>query len=88
MFVRSGRAIEFVKPGSTFRRIGRNKTVETARVLAVSADAFGIPHVRFELDLDRPSRSTVSREPRTLALRIFADTYTERVNNQIERVNA
>jgi len=75
-FFRAGRGSEPVRPGSQFRRTLKDRTVETARVLAVGADTLGIPHVRYELVIERAHRRFIA-EPRILALKTFSDTYKE-----------
>lgn len=72
----ASRSKEIIRPGSRFRRIHKDKTVETARVLTVATDMLGIPHVRYELVIERAQCRFVE-EPRILALKIFADTYKE-----------
>lgn len=73
-----GRSADSIRPGSLFRRTHKNKTVETARVLTVASDMLGIPHVRYELVIERAHRRFIE-EPRILALKTFADTYKEYV---------
>ena len=44
-----------IEPGATFRRQAEEKNlVETASVLKVKADAFGIPHVHYNIMYKRP----------------------------------
>ncbi len=51
---------------------------ERAHVLSVGNDSFGIPHVRYELELKRGcNRPTVVQ--RTLALASFRARYRERL---------
>ena len=52
--------------------------VETAEVLSVGTDSYGIPHVRFSLTFQRPDRNVFNEGPRMLALKTFAERYTER----------
>jgi hypothetical protein len=78
MFFRRGNALEYIKAGSTFRRTHRDRMVETAEVLSVATDSFGIPHVRFSLRFKRPDRNEVTEGPRMLALKTFAELYSER----------
>ena len=78
MFFRRGRGMEFIKAGSSFRRVHPDRSVETARVLSVASDSFGIPHVRYEVVFERAQRTVVDG-PRILALSTFTDTYRERV---------
>ncbi|WP_158045702.1 hypothetical protein [Skermanella pratensis] len=62
--------------GSVFRRTTPGKTVETARVLAVSKDSVGIPHVRFSVHYERVDTAD---ELRTLAVSSFSELFNERV---------
>lgn len=80
VFIKRGRKMEFIRPGAAFRRIKPDKSIETAKILAVVLDGMQIPHVRYEINLERPSRSQVFRDgPRTLSLTSFTHTYRERV---------
>ena len=81
MFFKRGRGMEFVKAGSIFRRNRNDYTVETARILSVASDSFGIPHVKYELAFEKPSSasSRVVDGPRVLALAAFAEMYRDRV---------
>ena len=82
IFIKSGRNMEYIRRGMAFRRVKADKSVETARILSVVLDGLQIPHVRYEVALQRPSRAAVSREgPRTLSWTTFAHTYRERVNH-------
>ena len=56
-FFKRGRKFEYVRPGSTFQRVHNDKMVETARVLSVATDSYGIPHVRFQVSFRRPDRN-------------------------------
>jgi len=78
MFFKRGNSMEYVKAGSSFRRTHRDNMVETAEVLSVAADSFGIPHVRFRLTFMRPDRNVFTEGPRVLSLETFAERYTER----------
>ena len=67
-----------VKTGARFQRVRRDHTVETARVLSIASDPFGIPHVRFELSLERPrSLKSYVDGQRVLALNSFAEMYQD-----------
>ncbi len=80
MFIKRGRKVEFVKCGSLFHRMHADKSVETARVIGVRTDSFGIPHVRYEVSVARRHiRTSYFEGPRTLALATFTDTYSERL---------
>ena len=67
--------------GRDHRRIGvpadhRGKSVETARVIAVSKDSVGITHVRFSVHYERVDTAD---ELRNLALSSFSELFSERV---------
>ncbi|MBK19004.1 MAG: hypothetical protein CMM52_09250 [Rhodospirillaceae bacterium] len=79
MFFKRGRALEYVRPGSTFQRVHDDELVETAEVESVGTDAYGIPHVKFKVSFSRPNRFSYDEGSRMLALRSFADRYRERV---------
>lgn len=80
MFIKRGRKVEFVKCGSLFHRTHADKSVETARVIGMRTDTFGIAHVRYEVSVARRHIAASYFEgPRTLALATFTDTYRERL---------
>jgi hypothetical protein len=81
-FFKRGSRLEYVRPGSTFRRVQRDGLVETAQVLSVGTDSYGIPHVRFQVSFRRPNRNQFDGGTRMLALKSFADQYRERVSAQ------
>ena len=82
MFFKRENRIEFVKAGSVFCRTRGDHIVETAKILSIAADCFGIPHVRYELEFRKPSAtSNLSDGPRVLALATFADMYQERAGS-------
>lgn len=78
-FLRFGGAVRYVRPGSTFRRKDDNTATETARVVSVGTDIMGIPHVRYDLVIERPHRR-MTDGPRSLSGRSFAARYTESVS--------
>lgn len=80
-FFKRGSKLEYVRPGSTFRRVHRDSMVETAQVLSVGTDSYGIPHVRFQVSFSRPNRNKFDGGARMLALKSFADQYRERVSS-------
>lgn len=87
MFFKRARNTDYVKAGSRFRRRRRDNTVETARVLSVEPDSIGIPHVSYELSIEKPSAVTrVTDGPRVLALAAFAETYEEVAETHEEQV--
>ena len=79
MFFKRDSGLEYVRPGSMFRRIHEDELVETAEVESVGTDAYGIPHVKFKVTFSRPNRYAYEEGSRMLALRSFADRYRERV---------
>lgn len=86
MFFRRINDQDIVKAGATFRRERADHTVETAKVLSVDSDSFGIPHVRYELVFEKPSMSArIVDGPRVLALEAFADAYPECVSTESGR---
>ena len=81
-FFRRGRTTEYIRKGCIFRRLHADRTVESARVLAMAIDGFGIPHVRYEVKFARPYQANNFFEgPRMLALSAFIATYSERVSS-------
>ncbi len=78
-FFKRGSPLEYVRPGSTFRKVHHDAMVETAQVLSVGTDAYGIPHVRFQVSFLRPNLNRFDGGARMLALKSFADQYRERV---------
>jgi hypothetical protein len=82
VFIKRGRKMEYIRPGTAFRRTRPDKSVETAKVLAVVLDGMRIPHVRYEINLEQPSRTSVFKDgPRILSLTSFTHTYRERVGH-------
>lgn len=79
VFIKRGRDMEFIRRGMSFRRVKPDKSVETAKILSVMLDGLHIPHVRYEINVERPSRAAVFKDgPRVLSLSTFTDTYRER----------
>lgn len=76
--------IELIKAGGVFRFRGPNGVVETAYTRGLAADITGIPHVRYELQVDRPALGRVIRVPKILNLRSFLERYTERVQPALQ----
>ena len=74
-----GKRMEYVQPGTTFRRVHDDELVETAEVESVATDPYGIPHVKFKLIFSRSNRFSYEEGTRMLALRTFADRYREQV---------
>ena len=68
-----------IEPGNRFCRRRRDHVTETATVLELRSDPFGIPHVHFALAFEQPSNGAIYEGQRVLALRTFVDSYPERV---------
>jgi hypothetical protein len=78
-FFGRNKRMDYVKAGTTFRRIHDDDLVETAEVEAVAEDPYGIPHVKFKVIFSRANRFSYEEGTRMLALRTFADRYREQV---------
>ena len=68
-----------IEPGAIYRRVRPNNLVETARVLAVTTDNVGIPHVRVDIRVDGPHYARISQGQRLLSLDAFAADFKELV---------
>ena len=79
MLFRRGNDADDVQPGSTYQRVHADNLIETAKVLSIAEDPYGIPHVKFLVSFRRPNRNTFDEGNRMLALKTFADRYKERV---------
>ena len=67
---------DLVRTGSVFRRVRRDNIVETATVLAIDDDSYGIPHVRYRVSIGR-EHNMFEEGPRVLALSCFTEQYLE-----------
>lgn len=76
--------IELIRAGGTFRFRGPGGVVETAYTRGVTDDITGIPHVRYDLVVERPFLGRVLKGPKTLNLRSFLERYTERVQPALQ----
>ena len=83
VFFKRGSVLEYVRPGTVFKTVHADKMVEMATVLSVATDSFGIPHIRFRVSFRRPDQHMFDGGDRLLALKTFAERYTERVPDQI-----
>ncbi len=68
-----------IEVGHIFRCPHNGPVVETARVIGVRSDSYGIPHVTYEVRIRRANHD-VQDGPRMLALKSFAQRYPERVH--------
>ncbi len=71
--------LEAIRAGCVYRRVRADNMVETASVLEITDDSFGIPHVRFRVSIGGADRFLFRDGPRLLALRSFAEQYRERI---------
>jgi hypothetical protein len=79
VFARRGSDIELIKAGGVFRYRGPENLVETAQVLGITSDATGIPHVRYQVMIERPYLGRMIDGPRILNLRSFVERFSERL---------
>ncbi len=74
-----------VREGATFRHIGPGNLIETAKVLELMRDPMGIPHVRFDLIVERNRQPLESlTTSRTLNLQSFTSHFTDAVADAVE----
>ena len=66
-----------IRTGCVYRRIRAGNAVETATVLDIHDDPFGIPHVKYKVTIGRSNRSSFWDCKRVLALQSFAELYHE-----------
>lgn len=79
-FFRPPAPLPKIKPGAVYRRRGSGDMIKTARVTGVGPDAMGIPHVRFEVLVERSrARRTGFADRRILSLQAFSDNFAEAV---------
>jgi len=79
LWVKEAESQASVEPGNRFCRRRRDRVTETATVLELRPDPFGITHVHFRLAFEQPSHGSVYEGLRVLALRTFVDSYPERI---------
>jgi hypothetical protein len=68
-----------IEKGCIYRRVRADRTVETAKVLGLHQDSFGIPHVRYQVMFGRVDGLPHRDGPRTLSVTSFMQQYRERV---------
>jgi hypothetical protein len=72
--------LDAIKPGQEYRPPVPGFLMTTARVLTIGPDAYGIPHVHFEIRLGPASaRTALVQEIRVLSLESFAALYPKPV---------
>ena len=67
-----------IKVGSVYQRAHDGNIVETAKVIDVGRDALGIPHVTYDVSVER-ARLAKYEERRTLGLESFAERFRESI---------
>jgi hypothetical protein len=78
MFFRRSFAPAPVAVGQSFRRRRSDDRIETAQVLDIREDGFGIPHVRYELTVEQPlSHAVYTAGTKVLALSAFTAAFRE-----------
>ncbi len=79
MWFKSAKQSRHVEIGSEYRhRLGCN-VLETAHVLGIEKDLMGIPHVTYDLLVQKSDTRSFS-ERRTLALRSFQELFDDSVH--------
>lgn len=69
-----------IQAGSIYRRYLADNTVETAEVLTIKDDPFGIPHVRYDVMIGRASDAHLAHDgTRILSLESFAEQFVEKI---------
>lgn len=66
-----------VEAGTTYKRKGVGALIEVAKVLEVAPDKMGIPHVRYQLSVQRGA-SNPTVETRTLSIEAFLARFGKR----------
>lgn len=80
MFFKRRKSGEPVTIGRSFQRQRPDRTLEIAAVTEISPDGFGIPHVRYELTVEKPqSGGLYLAGTKVLSLTAFAAAYNEPV---------
>lgn len=64
-----------VEPGTTYQMVHGDNMVETAKVISINSDIYGIPHVRYHVSFRRPHLTVFDGGARMLALETFTDRY-------------
>ncbi|MFD2207272.1 hypothetical protein [Kiloniella antarctica] len=77
-FYKFRRESDEVKVGHKYRYVNPHRVIETAKVLTVKTDTFGIPHVHFAISVDGDS-SIGFEDFRTLGLSSFSERYCEAI---------
>lgn len=76
LFKRDEPAIE---KGCVYRRVRTDRTIETAKVLDLYKDSFGIPHVRYQVVFGRVDGVPHHDDRRMLSVDAFMRQYGDRI---------
>jgi len=76
LFKRDEPAIE---QGCVYRRVRMDRTIETAKVISLYKDSFGIPHVRYQVMFGRVDGVPHHDGQRMLSVDAFIRQYRERM---------
>jgi len=67
-----------IKVGSTYKLAHEGNIVEVAKVVDVGPDALGIPHVTYDVSVER-ARLAKYEERRTLGLQTFVERFRDAI---------
>lgn len=80
MFFRKAVCQDDISVGQSFQRRRGDDALERAKVLGIASDAFGIPHVRYELTVEKPlSHQLYPAGTKVLSLIAFSEAYQEAI---------
>ena len=74
-----------VEPGAVFRKVRPDNLIETAKVLSVTKDGYGIPHVRYDLSFEGPTLLRFGEGERLLSVASFTERFPERVPEHVSK---
>jgi len=75
------RKLDSVKVGSVYKLAHEGNIVEVAKVVDVGPDALGIPHVTYDVSVER-ARLAKYEERRTLGLQTFSERFREAIKRE------
>lgn len=79
MFVQRGKSVEYISAGNAYRNVRKDRMVETAEIRSVYTDGSGIPHIRYDVVIEKPHWPSYRDGPRVLAVQTFFNSFPERV---------
>jgi hypothetical protein len=84
MFFKRRKRDEPIAIGRSFQRKRSDRALEIAAVTEISPDGFGIPHVRYELTVEKPqSGGLYMAGTKVLSLSAFEAAYNEPVGDSV-----